>query len=79
MGERERPGMTKYQLCLLVVVACLSLIGCNEDEDFKSVIGQVFGVNEIPTSELLVPKDDVYTGKNNWGAARLSRKELPRF
>ena len=27
----------------------------------------------------LVPKDDVYTGKNNWGAARLSRKELPRF
>ena len=27
----------------------------------------------------LPPKGDVYTGKNNWGAARLSRKELPRF
>ncbi len=60
MGERERPGMTKYQLCLLVVVACFSLIGCNENEDFKTVIGEVFGVNEIPTSELLVPKDDVF-------------------
>ena len=27
----------------------------------------------------LAPKGDVYAGKNNWGAARLSRNELPRF
>jgi hypothetical protein len=27
----------------------------------------------------LAPKGDLYLGKNNWGATRLSRKELPRF
>jgi len=27
----------------------------------------------------LPPKGDVYTGRNNWGAARLSRNELPKF
>ena len=25
------------------------------------------------------PENGVYSGKNNWGAARLSRNELPKF